>query len=100
MEEEADKKKAAKKAQKAEQKARKAAATIGDTAKKEDAPIPDDDPDGQKALRTDNPLGEASKIWTSLERLASKRVEVWVAGYRIYMRRSESSFNRKSIPHH
>ncbi|KIR78233.1 peptide alpha-N-acetyltransferase [Cryptococcus gattii EJB2] len=49
-EQEAERKKAAKKAQKAEQKAKKAAAASGE--KKEEAPLPDDDPDGQKLLKT------------------------------------------------
>ncbi|EIW67336.1 hypothetical protein M231_02521 [Tremella mesenterica] len=85
-EEEAERKKAAKKAQKAEQKARKAAAATSD-GKKEDQPIPDDDPTGEKLLKTETPLEDALKIWKPLEKFGNERIEVWTMGYEIYIRK-------------
>ncbi|ORX38583.1 NMDA receptor-regulated protein 1-domain-containing protein [Kockovaella imperatae] len=85
-EEEAERKKAAKKAQKAEQKARKAAAATGE-GKKEDQPVPDEDPQGSKLLKTETPLDEALKLWKPLELLASSRIETWTTGYQIYIRK-------------
>lgn len=90
-EEEAERKRAAKKAQKAEQKAKKAAALSSD-GKKDDAPAPDDDPDGTKLLKTETPLDEALKLWKPLEQHAAKRVETWTSGYEIYIRKGESFF--------
>ncbi|KIR99663.1 peptide alpha-N-acetyltransferase [Cryptococcus deuterogattii 2001/935-1] len=84
-EQEAERKKAAKKAQKAEQKAKKAAAASGE--KKEEAPLPDDDPDGQKLLKSETLLDDALKLWKPLEAKQGERVEVWLAGYEIYMRK-------------
>ncbi|KAE8542640.1 hypothetical protein D1P53_001421 [Cryptococcus gattii VGV] len=84
-EQEAERKKAAKKAQKAEQKAKKAAAASGE--KKEEAPLPDDDPDGQKLLKSETLLDDALKLWKPLEAKQGERVEVWLTGYEIYMRK-------------
>ncbi|WWD18986.1 hypothetical protein CI109_103443 [Kwoniella shandongensis] len=84
-EEEAERKKAAKKAQKAEQKAKKAAAATGD--KKDDPLVPDEDPNGLNLLKSETPVDDALKIWKPLERLASKRVEVWTTGYEIFIRK-------------
>ncbi|WVN90218.1 uncharacterized protein L203_105454 [Cryptococcus depauperatus CBS 7841] len=84
-EEEAERKKATKKAQKAEAKAKKVAAASGD--KKEEAPLPDDDPNGLKLLKTETPLDDALKIWKTLETLRSEEVETWIWGYEIYMRK-------------
>ncbi|ORY35432.1 NMDA receptor-regulated protein 1-domain-containing protein [Naematelia encephala] len=87
-EEEAERKKAAKKAQKAEQKARKAAhASGGDSGKKEDQPVPDEDPTGSKLLKTETPLEDALKLFAPLEHLASERVETWTIAYEIDIRR-------------
>ena len=105
--EEADRKRAAKKAQKAEQKARKgelcstmtkqgrmlriiiAAALASGDGKKEEQPVPDEDPDGTKLLKTETPLDDALKAWRALEKMASTRIEVWTAGYEILIRKSE-----------
>ena len=84
-EEEAERKKAAKKAQKAEQKARKAALSSGD-GKKEEQPIPDDDPTGIKALKTETPLEEALKLLKPLQKLAAGRIETQTLAYEIYIR--------------
>lgn len=89
-EEEAERKRAAKKAQKAEQKAKKAAASTADGSKKEEPPLPDADPNGEQLIKTETPLEDAYKIWLPLEKLAARRVETWLAGYRIQIRRSES----------
>ncbi|WVQ81930.1 hypothetical protein IAT38_004057 [Cryptococcus sp. DSM 104549] len=84
-EDEAERKKAAKKAQKAEQKAKKAALASGD--KKEEPPLPDEDPNGSKLLKTETPLDDALKLWKPLEQMASSRVEVWTTGYEIFIRK-------------
>ncbi|KAK4688996.1 N-alpha-acetyltransferase 15/16, NatA auxiliary subunit, partial [Tremellales sp. Uapishka_1] len=84
-EEEAERKKAAKKAQKAESKAKKAALTAAE-GKKDEAPLPDEDPHGQKLLKTETPLEDALRLWKPLERLASARIETWIAGYDIAIR--------------
>ncbi|GFZ49424.1 hypothetical protein JCM24511_07544 [Saitozyma sp. JCM 24511] len=85
-EEEAERKKAAKKAQKADQKAKKAAAAASD-GKKEDPPVPDADPMGQQLLKTETPLEDALKLWKPLETHAAARIETWLAGYEIQIRR-------------
>lgn len=87
-EEEADRKRAAKKAQKAEQKAKKAAAAASDGTKSE-PPAPDDDPDGIKLLKSETPLDDALKLWAPLEKLAGKRIETWLSGFEIYIRKGE-----------
>lgn len=52
-------------------------------------PLPDDDPDGQKLLKSETLLDDALKLWKPLEANQGERVEVWLAGYEIYMRKSE-----------
>ncbi|WVQ74848.1 hypothetical protein IAR50_004455 [Cryptococcus sp. DSM 104548] len=84
-EEEAERKRLAKKAQKAESKAKKAAATSGD--KKEEPPLPDEDPKGEKLLKSETPLDDAEKVWKALERLQGEKVETWLAGYEIFSRK-------------
>ncbi|WWC71667.1 uncharacterized protein I206_105625 [Kwoniella pini CBS 10737] len=85
-EEEAERKKQAKKAQKAEAKAKKAAATSGEKA---DPPVPDADPTGIQLLKTETPLDDALKLWKPLERLAAERIETWLTGYEIYIRKKQ-----------
>lgn len=58
--------------------------------KKEEQPIPDQDPTGVVALKTETPLDEALKLWRPLERLAGQRVEVQSLGYEIYARKGEA----------
>lgn len=86
-EQEAERKKAAKKAQKAEQKARKAAAASGD--KKDEAPPPDEDPRGEKLLKTETPLDDALKLWARLEKNHASRIETWLAGFELHLRKEE-----------
>ncbi|WWC63187.1 uncharacterized protein I303_105787 [Kwoniella dejecticola CBS 10117] len=85
-EEEAERKKQAKKAQKAEAKAKKAAATSGE---KSDPVVPDEDPTGIQLLKTDTPLEDGLKLWKPLERLAAERIETWLAGYELYIRKKQ-----------
>ncbi|WWD02421.1 hypothetical protein V865_000460 [Kwoniella europaea PYCC6329] len=83
-EEEAERKKQAKKAQKAEAKAKKAAATSGE---KNDPIVPDSDPTGIQLLKSETPIDDALKLWKPLERLAAERVETWLSGYEIFIRK-------------
>lgn len=57
--------------------------------KKEEQPIPDQDPTGIVALKTETPLEEALKLWRPLERLAGRRIEVQLLGYEIFARKGE-----------
>jgi peptide alpha-N-acetyltransferase len=59
--------------------------------KKEEAPLPDPDPLGQQLLKTESPLEEAYKLWQPLERHAAGRIETWLAGYEIAVRRSKQA---------
>ncbi len=64
-----------------------AAVASGD-GKKDEQAVPDDDTLGEKLLKTETPLEDAFKLWQPLEKMASKRIEVWTAGYEIYIRQS------------
>lgn len=86
-EEEAERKKAAKKAAKAEAKARKAAASSGE--KKEEGPVPDADPRGEALLKTATPIDDALKLWKPLSIHHARRVETWLAGYKLHVRKGE-----------
>lgn len=86
-EEEAERKKAAKKAAKAEQKAKKAAAATGD--KKDEAPAPDADPRGEKLIATETPIDDALKLWAPLEAHHPERTETWLAGYELHVRKGQ-----------
>jgi hypothetical protein len=61
----------------------------GEGSKAGDQPAPDPDPTGQTLLRTETPLDAAIKLWSQLERMASSRVEIWVAAYELFSRKSE-----------
>ena len=91
----AERKKAAKKARKAAQRAEQEAA-----AKKAEQSKPtkdpdgelrkkDDDPDGLKLAATTEPLADAMKFVTSLLQFSPKSISSQVAGFEVYIRRSE-----------
>lgn len=86
-EQEAERKKAAKKAQKAEQKARKAAAASGE--RKDEAPPPDQDPRGEKLLKTETPLDDGLKLWARLQQNHASRIETWLAGFELHLRKEQ-----------
>jgi hypothetical protein len=65
-----------------------AAVTSGD-GKKEEQPAPDEDPDGQKLLKTETPLVDALKVLAPLEKMAAGRIETWSMAYEIYRRRGQ-----------
>lgn len=73
-----------------------AAATSGD-GKKEEAPVPDDDPNGEKLLKTETPLEDAAKLLLPLEKLASERIETWTTAYEIESRRGAVSYRGSDI---
>lgn len=64
------------------------AAIATSDGKKDEQPVPDEDPLGEKLLTTETPLEDALKLWQPLEKMASRRVDVWTKGYEIYIRRS------------
>ena len=68
-----------------------AAIATGD-GKKDEQPVPDEDPLGEKLLKTETPLEDAQKLWRPLEKLAGRRMETWTVGYDIHIRRSASPF--------
>lgn len=91
----AEKKKAAKKARKEAQKAEREA-----TAKKAEPNKPqregdndpkkkDDDPDGVKLAATTEPLTDAMKFVTPLLQFSPKSIDAQIAGFEVYIRRSE-----------
>ncbi|KAI5301450.1 hypothetical protein KEM55_001724, partial [Ascosphaera atra] len=90
---EADKKKAAKKARKekeradAEAAAKKAAAT----SKSSDADEKkvDEDPNGEKLVHTEDPLGAAVKVLSPLLKLDLKDVEVQTLGFDVFLRQNK-----------
>lgn len=64
------------------------AALATSDGKKDEQPVPDEDPLGQTLLKTETPLEDALKLWRHLEKMANKRVDVWTTGYDIFVRRS------------
>ncbi|CAG8552241.1 5817_t:CDS:10, partial [Racocetra fulgida] len=59
-----------------------------DVKKKVDKPQ-DDDPDGEKLLKTEDPLGEAFKFLLPLQELSPKRIETHLLGFEIYLRKKK-----------
>ncbi|CAG8643020.1 7325_t:CDS:2, partial [Paraglomus occultum] len=57
----------------------------------------DDDPDGEKLLKTDNPLKEALKFLQPLQELASKRIETQLLGFEIYLRKRKYLLALRSL---
>lgn len=92
----ADKKKAAKKAKKEAEKAeaeRKAAAAKKAVPKADDEGVAkkeDPDPQGLELVKTEKPLDEAMKFLQPLLDLSPKNIDGQIAGFEVYIRRSES----------
>lgn len=63
------------------------AALAASDGKKEEQPVPDEDPTGEKLLKTETPLDDALKLWKPLQKLASQRIEVQTSGYEIFSRK-------------
>ncbi|CAJ0644182.1 14066_t:CDS:10 [Entrophospora sp. SA101] len=82
------KNKAKKAAIKAQQEAetKKALAKEEQSKKKIEKPQ-DDDPEGVKFLKTENPLGEAFKFLIPLQELSQKRIETHLLAFEIYIRK-------------
>ena len=40
-------------------------------------------------MKTATPLDDALKLWEPLEKLAGKRIETWLSGYEIYIRKGK-----------
>lgn len=92
---EAEKKKYRSKQRKAELKAqqeaeekKKAAASVETSKKTGAAAKVDEDPEGTKYTKTEDPLGEALKFLKPLQELASDRIETHLMGFEIYIRKS------------
>ena len=76
-----------------------AAAAVSD-GKKDDQPVPDEDPQGTKLLKTETPLDDALKLWRPLEKLGNRRIETWTAGYKIFIRKGGYSHLREDCADH
>ncbi|CAG8463054.1 5199_t:CDS:10 [Diversispora eburnea] len=90
---EAERKKAKSKAKKAALKKQKEddekkEKSKDDQKKRIEKPL-DDDPEGEKLLKTDDPLGEAFKFLMPLQELSSKRIETHLLGFEIYLRKKK-----------
>ncbi|KAF9438279.1 N-alpha-acetyltransferase 16, NatA auxiliary subunit [Entomortierella beljakovae] len=102
---EAEKKKYRNKLRKAELKAqheaedkKKKAAANSDTSKKAGSGAKlDDDPDGAKYAKTENPLAEALTFLKPLQELASERIETHLSGFNIYIRQKKLLLALKSL---
>lgn len=106
-------KKAAQKARKQEAKAAEeakkaeiaaAAAKQGDkkvAAEDEDTPLPakDEDPDGEKALAEVNPLLDAQKYLSTLQRMASRQIETWLLTFEVAIRGKDWLLATKALAH-
>ncbi|RIA85284.1 NMDA receptor-regulated protein 1-domain-containing protein [Glomus cerebriforme] len=80
-------KKAKSKAKKAALKeAKKAPPTKEDQSKKK---VQDDDPEGEKFLKVEDPLREALKFLQPLQILASQRIETHLLGFEYYIRKKK-----------
>jgi peptide alpha-N-acetyltransferase len=92
---EAEKKKYRNKQRKAELKAqqeaeaKKKAAANGESSKKSGGTKVDEDPDGTKYTKTEDPLGEALKFLKPLQELAAERIDTHLMGFEIYIRKSK-----------
>ena len=90
----------------AEEKKKKAAATAAETAKKAGgnaaaaaaaAVKGDEDPEGTKYTKCEDPLGEALKFLQPLQQLADTRIETHLMAFEIYVRKSKSNVNFVSL---
>jgi peptide alpha-N-acetyltransferase len=90
----AERKKAAKKARKEAQKAEREALAKKNEPNKPtkegdgEAKKKDDDPDGVKLAATSEPMVDAMKFLTPLLQFSSKNIDVQIAGFEVYIRRS------------
>ncbi|KAF9941414.1 N-alpha-acetyltransferase 15, NatA auxiliary subunit [Modicella reniformis] len=102
---EAEKKKLRNKQRKAELKAqqeaeeKKKAAANTETPKKvgSAAAKVDEDPEGIKHTKTEDPLGEALKFLKPLQELAADRIETHLMGFEIYLRKNKLLLALKSL---
>ncbi|CAG8665248.1 17380_t:CDS:10, partial [Dentiscutata erythropus] len=67
-----------------------------DVKRKVDKPQ-DDDPDGEKLLKTEDPLGEAFKFLLPLQELSPKRIETHLLGFEIYLRKKKYLLALKAL---
>lgn len=118
---EEERRKAAKKAKKADAKAKANAAvtpakgmsafetkrsnaqqTSGSTANKEEesTAVVDEDPKGEKLAATEQPLEDAMKLLLPLQQLNSPNVEIWTMTFDVAYRQSELYFASLSVNSH
>lgn len=93
---EAEKKKFRNKQRKAELKAQKEteekkAQAVQEITKK--GGKVDEDPEGLKYIKTEDPLGEALKFLKPLQELAADRIETHLMGFELYIRKSKSALD-------
>ncbi|CAJ0877381.1 6030_t:CDS:10 [Entrophospora sp. SA101] len=88
-------KKAAIKAQK-EAEAKKAPAKEEQTKKRIEKPQ-DDDPEGEKLVKTINPLEDAFKLLVPLQELSQKRIETHLLAFEIYIRKDKYLLALRSL---
>lgn len=82
------------KAQKDAEENKKKAVAVQDTTKKGKV---DEDPEGLKYLKIEDPLAEALKFLRHLEALASDRIETQLMAFEIYFRKSKLYFVQKFV---
>ncbi|KAF9121492.1 N-alpha-acetyltransferase 16, NatA auxiliary subunit [Mortierella sp. 14UC] len=97
---EAEKKKFRNKQRKAELKAQKEAEekkahTVQEITKK--GGKVDEDPEGLKYTKTEDPLGEALKFLKPLQELAAERIETHLMGFELYIRKNKLLLALKSL---
>ncbi|CAG8452976.1 18718_t:CDS:10 [Acaulospora morrowiae] len=68
-----------------------------DPIKKKIEKLQDDDPNGEKLLKTDDPLGEAFKFLQPLQELSPKRIETHLLGFEIYFRKKKYLLALRSL---
>jgi hypothetical protein len=83
-EEEAERKKAAKKAQKASSKAKKAAAAPADN--KEEPALPDADPEGKEYLKDVDALAAIERLLEPLFGTAEEEMSLWLTSFELALR--------------
>jgi hypothetical protein len=89
-EQEAERKKAAKKAQKANSKAKKAAAAPSDN--KEEPSLPDADPEGKEHLKEVEALAAVERLIHPLFSVADDVIELWLVAFELALR--QGSYHR------
>ncbi|KAG0310653.1 N-alpha-acetyltransferase 16, NatA auxiliary subunit [Dissophora globulifera] len=97
---EAEKKKFRNKQRKAELKAQKEAeekkALVAQEITKKGGKV-DEDPEGLKYLKTEDPLGEALKFLKPLQELAADRIETHLMGFEVYIRKNKLLLALKAL---